>query len=172
MKIALKKIAYYYSLRFLFNSLHIPTLKVTSRAHLTSPTSSLHPLNNSSHSLFLYLLAFLYSSSLLVISFLYLGIYHLLHSPLVRSPQRSPLPNLWVFSLPILSMAPKAANPEGADPTSKFIFSVLKHCEQIKPDWDKVASENGIGYPRNAWVDLNFWNSSLRYGIRGRLTTD
>jgi len=32
----------------------------------------------------------------------------------------------------------------------QFVFSVLKHCEGVKPDWNKVAAENGIGYGRNA----------------------
>ncbi|EXJ79992.1 hypothetical protein A1O3_08278 [Capronia epimyces CBS 606.96] len=37
-----------------------------------------------------------------------------------------------------------------ADPAFKFVFSVLKHCESIKPNWEEVAKENGIGYARNA----------------------
>ncbi|EXJ72271.1 uncharacterized protein A1O5_04775 [Cladophialophora psammophila CBS 110553] len=49
-------------------------------------------------------------------------------------------------------MAPRgAAAASGApDPAFKFILSVLKHSEQVKPDWNAVAKENGIAYARNA----------------------
>lgn len=51
-------------------------------------------------------------------------------------------------------MAPKAgkasAKSEGGDPAFNFIFSVLKNCETVKPDWNKVAAENGIAYGKNA----------------------
>ncbi|KEF61215.1 uncharacterized protein A1O9_02780 [Exophiala aquamarina CBS 119918] len=47
-------------------------------------------------------------------------------------------------------MPPKTANLEEGDPTFKFVFSVLKHCEQVKPAWENVAKENGFGYARNA----------------------
>jgi hypothetical protein len=32
----------------------------------------------------------------------------------------------------------------------KYILSVLKACETMKPDWHQVAADNGIGYARNA----------------------
>jgi hypothetical protein len=52
-------------------------------------------------------------------------------------------------------MAPKAtrvgAAASGVDnPAFTFIFSVLKNCESIKPDWSEVAAENGIAYGKNA----------------------
>ncbi|KIX10113.1 uncharacterized protein Z518_01194 [Rhinocladiella mackenziei CBS 650.93] len=51
-------------------------------------------------------------------------------------------------------MAPRAASVsttgDGVDPTLKFVFSTLKHVEQIKVNWEEVAKDNGIGYARNA----------------------
>jgi hypothetical protein len=55
-------------------------------------------------------------------------------------------------------MPPKAASKARVgsaaagvgDPAFKFVFSVLKHCEMIKPDWERVADENGIAYGKNA----------------------
>ena len=52
-------------------------------------------------------------------------------------------------------MAPKAARASAASsgvdhPAFNFVFSVLKNCESIKPDWGAVAAENGIAYGRNA----------------------
>ncbi|KIW51537.1 hypothetical protein PV05_10247 [Exophiala xenobiotica] len=49
-------------------------------------------------------------------------------------------------------MPPKAGSTggEAGDPRFKFVFSVLKNLEQVKPDWEKVAEENGIGYGKNA----------------------
>ncbi|EXJ83813.1 hypothetical protein A1O1_07440 [Capronia coronata CBS 617.96] len=51
-------------------------------------------------------------------------------------------------------MPPKTSTAAGGgdatDASFKFVFSVLKHCETIKPNWDEVAKENGIGYARNA----------------------
>ncbi len=51
-------------------------------------------------------------------------------------------------------MPPKAGSTggEAGDPRFKFVFSVLKNLEQVKPDWEKVAEENGIGYGKNAYV--------------------
>lgn len=47
-------------------------------------------------------------------------------------------------------MPPKVAKTEDGDPNFKFVFSVLKHCESVKPVWENVAKENGIGYGKNA----------------------
>ena len=45
------------------------------------------------------------------------------------------------------------ATASGIDnPAFQFVFSVLKHCESIKPDWSAVATENGIAYGKNAYV--------------------
>ena len=38
----------------------------------------------------------------------------------------------------------------GENTNFKFLMSVLKHCEAIKPDWNLVARENGITHARNA----------------------
>jgi hypothetical protein len=46
-------------------------------------------------------------------------------------------------------MAPSKSTG-GIDPNFKFLMSVLKNCEAIKPDWEVVAAENGISYARNA----------------------
>ncbi len=52
-------------------------------------------------------------------------------------------------------MPPKASRVGAAasgvdDPAFKFVLSVLKNCESIKPDWNEVAKENGIAYGKNA----------------------
>ncbi|KIW75980.1 hypothetical protein Z517_10725 [Fonsecaea pedrosoi CBS 271.37] len=49
-------------------------------------------------------------------------------------------------------MAPRVgATASGVgDPAFRFLLSVLKHCEQVKPDWNEVAKENGIAWARNA----------------------
>ncbi|KAK7894097.1 hypothetical protein LTR67_006799 [Exophiala xenobiotica] len=48
-------------------------------------------------------------------------------------------------------MAPKASSAaEATELRFKFVFSVLKNLETVKPDWEKVAEENGIGYGKNA----------------------
>ncbi|KAK5459491.1 hypothetical protein LTS15_003619 [Exophiala xenobiotica] len=48
-------------------------------------------------------------------------------------------------------MAPKASSSaEATELRFKFVFSVLKNLETVKPDWEKVAEENGIGYGKNA----------------------
>jgi hypothetical protein len=50
-------------------------------------------------------------------------------------------------------MAPKASSSaEAIELRFKFVFSVLKNLETVKPDWEKVAEENGIGYGKNAYV--------------------
>lgn len=45
-------------------------------------------------------------------------------------------------------MPPKVADPEAA--CLGFVFSVLRNCETIKPDWGEIAKENGISYGKNA----------------------
>jgi hypothetical protein len=50
-------------------------------------------------------------------------------------------------------MAPRVAavnSGDASDAGFKFIFSVLKHTEQLKVGWTEVAKENGIRYDRNA----------------------
>ncbi|OAL35526.1 hypothetical protein AYO20_05145 [Fonsecaea nubica] len=49
-------------------------------------------------------------------------------------------------------MAPRVgATASGVgDPAFRFLLSVLKHCDQVKTDWNEVAKENGIAYARNA----------------------
>lgn len=66
-------------------------------------------------------------------------------------PQDTSLPS--TNKSPTEIMAPKA-KPEssGVDSNFSFLFSILKNMEEIKPDWNTVASENGIGYARNVWV--------------------
>jgi hypothetical protein len=58
-------------------------------------------------------------------------------------------------------MAPKASSAaEATELRFKFVFSVLKNLETVKPDWEKVAEENGIGYGKNAYVSLPIFASS------------
>ncbi|EHY56823.1 hypothetical protein ABEF92_000851 [Exophiala dermatitidis] len=56
-----------------------------------------------------------------------------------------------------------SANGDG-DPNFKFVFTVLKHCESIKPNWEQVARENGIGYARNA--ASKFKDVVKKHGLR------
>ncbi|KAL2405696.1 hypothetical protein ABEF95_002671 [Exophiala dermatitidis] len=56
-----------------------------------------------------------------------------------------------------------SANGDG-DPNFKFVFSVLKHCDSIKPNWEQVARENGIGYARNA--ASKFKDILKKHGLR------
>ena len=51
--------------------------------------------------------------------------------------------------IPII-MPPKTTLTELNEGQIKFLFSVLKNCNEVKPDWNAVAAENGIGYARNA----------------------
>lgn len=48
------------------------------------------------------------------------------------------------------TMPAKATLTELNEGQIKFLFSVLKNCDEVKPDWNAVAAENGIGYARNA----------------------
>lgn len=66
-----------------------------------------------------------------------------------------PLQAINSFPSTSIRMAPKASKAStksegGGDPAFNFIFSVLKNCEAVKPDWNKVATENGIAYGKNA----------------------
>lgn len=49
-------------------------------------------------------------------------------------------------------MPPKAAKSgeDGPGSALKVFLSVMKNCDSIKPVWDNVAKEIGIGYGKNA----------------------
>ncbi|OQV05851.1 hypothetical protein CLAIMM_10513 [Cladophialophora immunda] len=63
-------------------------------------------------------------------------------------------------------MAPRvgAAASGVGDTAFRFVLSVLKHCEQVKADWNEVAKENGIAYARNA--SARFKSILEQHGLR------